>query len=75
MKVQQARVPKILLTISEAVLATGMSRSKIYDLISRGKLPVVKIGNGRSGGVRIRPGDLVAFAEENLVDRRDRRGG
>ena len=63
----KAKVPKLLLTIFETQGATGMSRSKIYDLISRGELPVVKIGPGRNGGVRIRPQDIARFAEQNLI--------
>jgi excisionase family DNA binding protein len=58
---------KILLTILEAQQATGISRSKLYDLISRGKIPVVKIGDGTRGGVRLRPEDLEEFAAANLV--------
>jgi len=62
-----APVPKILLRIEEAQDATGMSRSKIYDLVSRGELAYVKIGRGRGGGIRFRPEDLRAFAEKHLV--------
>ena len=60
-------IPKILLTIAEVCSATGMSRSKVYDLISRKKLRVVKVGEGRSGGVRVRPRDIESFAERHLL--------
>ena len=63
------QIPKILLTVKEAREATGMSRSKIYDLISRGELPYVRIGSRRGSGVRFRPEDLRAFAEKHLVTR------
>jgi len=62
-----ARVPKILLTVSEAQESLGISRSKLYDLVSQRKIRHVKIGRGRGGGVRFRPEDLRAFAEEHLV--------
>jgi len=60
-------VPKILLTISEAQEALGMSRSKLYDLVSRKKIRVVKIGSGRGSGIRFRPHDLTAFADAHVV--------
>ena len=61
------KVPPVLLTVDEVTQALGVSRSKIYDLISKGQLPYVKIGAGRSGGVRFRPEDLQQFADSHLV--------
>ena len=61
-------LPKVLLTVPEACGCLGVSRSTLYDLISRGKLPVVKLSSGRSGGVRFRPEDLKRFADDHLVN-------
>ena len=58
-------VPRFLLTVSEASESLGISRSKLYDLVSRGKIKSVKIGPGQAGGVRFRPEDLAAFAKSN----------
>lgn len=44
---------KLALTPAEAARVLSCSRSKIYDLISRGKIKVVKLGPGRSGAARI----------------------
>jgi excisionase family DNA binding protein len=59
--------PRLLLTVAEASESLGISRAKLYDLISRKKIKTVKIGDGRSGGVRFRPRDLEVFAEQHLV--------
>ena len=64
-------LPPVLLTIDEACRALRISRSKGYDLISQGKLPVVKLGDSPKAGMRLRPEDLVDFAERN-VRRRSR---
>ena len=63
----QSNIPRFLLTVAEASEALGVSRAKLYDLISRKKIRTVKIGAGRSGGVRFRPQDLETFAEKHLV--------
>ena len=60
------QVPRVLLRIPEAAEAIGVGRSTLYDLISRGVLPVVKLGKSRASGVRIRPQDLEEFARSNL---------
>ena len=60
-------IPRYLFTAKEASECLGISRAKLYDLVSRKKIRPVKIGAGRSGGVRFRPADLEAFALENLV--------
>ena len=60
-------VPKILLKLPEACEALGVSRAKMYDLISQRRIKCVKLGSGRSAGVRFRLKDLQAFADENLV--------
>ena len=66
MKVQ-SNIPRYLLTVDEASESLGVSRAKLYDLVSRKKIRTVKIGDGRSGGVRFRPQDLEKFAEQHLV--------
>ena len=60
-------VPRILLTVPEACASLGVSRSKLYELVSRKKIRIVKIGQGQGGGVRFRPEDLERFAEEHLA--------
>ena len=64
------RIPPVLLTVDEVTQVLGVSRSKIYDLISKGQLPYVKIGAGKSGGVRFRPEDLRQFADNHLVQKK-----
>lgn len=39
--------PKITLSIQEAVAASGLSRSYLYEAMSQGKLPFVKKGKRR----------------------------
>ena len=56
-------VPKIMLTYKEAAQSTGLSVATLENLVSRGKLPVVKVG----ASARFRVEDLRKFAEENLV--------
>ena len=58
---------KVLLTVPEACHCLGVSRSKLYDLISRKKIRIVKLGSGSSAGVRFRPEDLHRFAQEHVV--------
>ncbi len=60
-------IPKLLLTVPQACQSLSISRSKLYDLISQRKIPFVKLGRGRSGGVRFRPEDLQQFAQKHLV--------
>ena len=50
-------VEKLLLRIPEVVLATGFSRSFIYEQISSGQLKVVRVRRT----VRVRPDDLKAW--------------
>lgn len=42
---QENNVPKLAFTISEACRSIGISRSKLYELISTGRLRVNKIGS------------------------------
>jgi len=48
-----------LLTIDRARQILSIGRTKVYELINRGELPVVRIGRC----VRIRSCDLEAFIE------------
>jgi excisionase family DNA binding protein len=63
---ENTQTPRLLLTVKEAGQLLGISRSKIYDLISIGKIRPIKIGSGKMGGVRFRPDDLAAFAQKGL---------
>ncbi len=66
---KKAPALRILLRFGEMCDALGISRSKGYDLMRKGWLPYVKIGYGRTGGVRFRVEDVRCFAEEHLVRR------
>ena len=61
------QLTKVLLTVPEAAEALGISRSKLYDLVSRGRLRHVKLGKSKSAGCRFRPQDLQAFADQHVV--------
>lgn len=51
-------VSRLLVTrVSEAASALGLSRTKVYELISSGTLPAVRIDGAR----RIKAADLEAF--------------
>lgn len=43
----EGRVEKMLLTVSEAAAALGMGRSFVYQLVTTGELPSVKLGKNR----------------------------
>ena len=38
---------RVLLTVADAVEATSLSRSTIYEMIKSGELPTVKVGKRR----------------------------
>jgi excisionase family DNA binding protein len=50
-------VTRLLYRVSEAASALGLSRAKIYELISSGALQAVRIDGAR----RIKAADLEAF--------------
>lgn len=57
----------ILMTVAEVQTATKLGRTKVYEMIRRGKLPVVRIGRS----VRIRREALerwLAQLEEEASD-------
>jgi excisionase family DNA binding protein len=58
---------KIAYTINEAVAASGLCRTTIYDLTKRGELPRVKVGSR----TLIRCQDLEAMLERRLVGNND----
>ena len=55
-------VPKLLLTYDEASWSLGISKSKLYAMVSKGEIPVVSIG----GNTLFRPQDLQALADRNV---------
>jgi excisionase family DNA binding protein len=56
---------KIAYTIDEAVVASGLGRTTIYELIKQGELPRVKVGSR----TLIRRQDLEAMLERKLTSR------
>lgn len=54
---------KLLLRVSEAAEALGISRSHCYELIQAGKLPVVRLG----ASVRVPQAWLRRFVEEQVA--------
>ena len=60
---RRALVEEGLLTIGQAEIFAGLSRSMLYCLMSKGELPFVKIGACR----RIPRSALVALAAKHLV--------
>jgi excisionase family DNA binding protein len=50
-------VSRLLYRVSEAAIALGLSRAKVYELISSGALRAVRIDGAR----RIRAADLEAY--------------
>jgi excisionase family DNA binding protein len=44
---EKAATPVLLMTAEEVAIATGMSRSKVYLMMSNGTLPSLKIGKNR----------------------------
>ena len=55
-------VPKVALSYEEAAWSMGISRSKLYRLVSEGRLPCVVI----DGNTVLRPSDLEKFVQANL---------
>ncbi len=60
---EKREVERALLTVAEACESLGVSRSKLYDLVSRGQIKRVKLSHGPKAGVRFRPADLIDFAK------------
>ena len=53
---------KLILSVSEVIHMTGLSRSYIYTVLRNGELPVVKIGKR----TLVRRIDLDGFINKNL---------
>ena len=58
-----AVIPKVALSYEEAAYSLGISRSKLYRLVSEGRLPCVAI----DGNTVLRPCDLEKFVAANVV--------
>ena len=56
---------KLMLRPIEAADAIGVSRSKVYELLSRGEIPSVKLG----GCVRVPVDALRGWITQQLADR------
>ncbi|MGE5593427.1 MAG: helix-turn-helix domain-containing protein [Betaproteobacteria bacterium] len=56
-------VDRMLLKVSEAAEALGISRSHAYELIQAGKLPVVRLG----GAVRVPKPWIEKFVAEQVA--------
>jgi excisionase family DNA binding protein len=56
-------VPKIALSYEEAAWSVAISKSKLYRLVSEGRLPCVVIG----GNTVLRREDLERFVAEHLT--------
>ena len=54
---------KIAYTINEAIAASGLGRTTIYELIKQGELPRVKVGSR----TLIRRQDLATMLERKLA--------
>ena len=61
----------LLLRAEEVQRALGLGRSKIYELIASGELPVVRIGRS----VRVPSKALGEWIETQTVDRQSTEGG
>jgi excisionase family DNA binding protein len=57
------------MTVDQAGKQLGVSRRTITDLCSSGKLPHVRIGNGR-GTIRIKPADLDKIKPASVEKRK-----
>lgn len=56
-----AVLPKVALSYEEAAWSLGISRSKLYRLVSEGRLACVQI----DGNTVLRPADLAKFVDAN----------
>ena len=58
-----ALIPKVALSYEEAAWSLGISRSKLYRLVSEGRLPCVVI----DGNTVLRREDLEKFVAQHLT--------
>ena len=54
------KVEVLLLSVAQAAVSLGLGRTKVYELIDRGELPVVRIGRA----IRLRPESLRVWVEQ-----------
>ena len=54
---------KVLMTVGEACASLGISRSKLYELISRGMIKTVKLSSGPKAGCVYGPKIFVITRE------------
>ena len=57
---QETATPRLLLRIPEAAKALGLGRTKIYELITAGELPVIRVGRA----VRVSVSALQKWVEK-----------
>ena len=58
-----AVIPKVALSYEEAAWSLGISKSKLYRLVSEGRLPCVVI----DGNTVLRLEDLHTFVTKNII--------
>ena len=71
MVTEKGKIERALLTVPEACESLGVSRSKLYDLVSRGLIKTVKLSSGLKAGVRLRPEDLRDYAKKQAQTSRN----
>ena len=64
MVTEKGKIERALLTVPAACESLGLSRSKLYDLVSRGLIKTAKLSSGPKAGVRLRPENLRAYAKK-----------
>ena len=57
---------RLLLRPREVAVATGLSRSMVYELINRGELPAIRVGKS----VRVPVADLQDWIREQAMQQR-----
>ena len=50
-----------LLNVKQAALRLGLSRSAVYAMVEDGRLPALKLGDGKRPRIRIDEGELEAW--------------
>ena len=71
MVTERGKIEGALLTVPEACERLGVSRSKLYDLVSRGLIKTVKLSFRPKAGVRSRPEDLRDYAKKQAKTSRN----
>ena len=55
-------LPERMLKAAEVAELLNISRAHVYNLMKRGELPFVKVGES----LRVRPKDLARYIDENM---------